>query len=230
MNRFALSIISFILALTATPANALFGDDEARKAILELREQFKSQQEMQMKLYDRVEQLSKEVQVLRGQVDEMSNSMGKDRANAENIYGDITNRLDKMDPKAKAARAAKDREIASSQEFKTCTGYFQKKETDKAIKCFADFGKKYSSTKLYPESLYWLGSSYYINGNLGNAIEVENKLVNSYPKHAKVADALLIVGMAQMDQKKISEAKGTFNKLIKNYPKSSAAKMAQGQL
>lgn len=230
MNRIALPILTIILAITAAPAHALFGDDEARKAILELREQFKSQQEMQMKLYDRVEQLTREVKELRGQVEEMSNSMGKDRANAQNIYGDITNRLDQMDPKAKAARAASDREIASSQEFKTCNGYFQKKETDKAIKCFADFGKKYSGTKLYPDSLYWLGSSYYIKGNLGSAIEVENKLANSYPKHAKAADALLIVGMAQMDQKKTAEAKNTFNSLIKRYPKSSAAKMAKDQL
>lgn len=230
MNRLVLSTLAAVFVLTAAPAHALFGDDEARQAILELREQFKSQQEMQMKLYERVEQLSKEVQELRGQVEEMSNSLGKDRVNAKNLYGDLTNRLDQMDPKARAARAASDREIAANQEFGTCTGYFQKKETDKAIKCFADFGKKYSGTKLYADSLYWLGSGYYIKGNLAKAIETENKMANTYPKHAKAADALLIVGMAQMDQKKTAEAKNTFNSLIKRYPKSSAAKMAKDQL
>ena len=88
---------------------ALFGDDEARKAILELRDQLKSQQEVQMSLYDRLEKLTKEVQTLRGKVEDLTNSVGKEKQNAETIYDDLSNRLNEMDPKAKAAAAASDR-------------------------------------------------------------------------------------------------------------------------
>ena len=55
-------------------------------------------------------------------------------------------------------------------------------------------------------------------------------MVKNFPRHAKVPEALLIIGMAQMDTKKTEEAKQTFNQLIKRFPKSEAAKMAKSQL
>ena len=55
MKRIALVLLSTVLLSVNTSAWALFGDDEARKAILELRDQLKSQQEVQMSLYDRLE-------------------------------------------------------------------------------------------------------------------------------------------------------------------------------
>ena len=60
MKRIALVLLSTVLLSVNTSAWALFGDDEARKAILELRDQLKSQQEVQMSLYDRLEKLTKE--------------------------------------------------------------------------------------------------------------------------------------------------------------------------
>ena len=83
MKRIALVLLSTVLLSVNTSAWALFGDDEARKAILELRDQLKSQQEVQMSLYDRLEKLTKEVQTLRGKVEDLTNSVGKEKQNAE---------------------------------------------------------------------------------------------------------------------------------------------------
>ena len=99
MKRIALVLLSTVLLSVNTSAWALFGDDEARKAILELRDQLKSQQEVQMSLYDRLEKLTKEVQTLRGKVEDLTNSVGKEKQNAETIYDDLSNRLNEMDPK-----------------------------------------------------------------------------------------------------------------------------------
>ena len=120
MKRIALVLLSTVLLSVNTSAWALFGDDEARKAILELRDQLKSQQEVQMSLYDRLEKLTKEVQTLRGKVEDLTNSVGKEKQNAETIYDDLSNRLNEMDPKAKAAAAASDREISAKQRSSSC--------------------------------------------------------------------------------------------------------------
>ena len=93
MKRIALVLLGTVLLSVNTSAWALFGDDEARKAILELRDQLKSQQEVQMSLYDRLEKLTKEVQTLRGKVEDLTNSVGKEKQNAETIYDDLSNRL-----------------------------------------------------------------------------------------------------------------------------------------
>ena len=126
MKRIALVLLGTVLLSVNTSAWALFGDDEARKAILELRDQLKSQQEVQMSLYDRLEKLTKEVQTLRGKVEDLTNSVGKEKQNAETIYDDLSNRLNEMDPKAKAAAAASDREISAKQELDRCLSVFQK--------------------------------------------------------------------------------------------------------
>ena len=204
MKRIALVLLSTVLLSVNTSAWALFGDDEARKAILELRDQLKSQQEVQMSLYDRLEKLTKEVQTLRGKVEDLTNSVGKEKQNAETIYDDLSNRLNEMDPKAKAAAAASDREISAKQELDRCLSVFQKGDANQAIKCFS--------------------------GNFAQTIATEQRLISGYSKHAKVPEAYLLVGMAQMDSKKTAEAKATFNKLIKLYPKSSAAGLAKKQM
>ena len=89
MKRIALVLLGTVLLSVNPSAWALFGDDEARKAILELRDQLKSQQEVQMSLYDRLEKLTKEVQTLRGKVEDLTNSVGKEKQNAETIYDDL---------------------------------------------------------------------------------------------------------------------------------------------
>ena len=225
MKRIALVLLGTVLLSVNTSAWALFGDDEARKAILELRDQLKSQQEVQMSLYDRLEKLTKEVQTLRGKVEDLTNSVGKEKQNAETIYDDLSNRL-----KAKAAAAASDREISAKQELDRCLSVFQKGDANQAIKCFSGMTQKYSKTKVYPDALYWLGSSYYMKGNFAQTIATEQRLISGYSKHAKVPEAYLLVGMAQMDSKKTAEAKATFDKLIKLYPKSSAAGLAKKQM
>ena len=231
MKRIALVLLGTVLLSVNTSAWALFGDDEARKAILELRDQLKSQQEVQMSLYDRLEKLTKEVQTLRGKVEDLTNSVGKEKTKTPRPFMTIFRIvLNEMDPKAKAAAAASDREISAKQELDRCLSVFQKGDANQAIKCFSGMTQKYSKTKVYPDALYWLGSSYYMKGNFAQTIATEQRLISGYSKHAKVPEAYLLVGMAQMDSKKPAEAKATFNKLIKLYPKSSAAGLAKKQM
>lgn len=230
MRRELLACAGLSLLLCSTSANALFGDDEARKAILELRNQLQSQQEVQLNLLNRIDQLTREVQNLRGQVDVLNNSLGQERQNAQSLYGDINSRLEQMDPKAKAQQRAADAEIASEQEFNTCLSSFQKGAADKAISCFNAFGQKFKSSKFYPDSLFWLGSSYYMKGQFARAIDVERQFTTKYPRHAKAPEGMLLLGMAQMDNKQTAEAKKTLNALIKKYPKSDSAAMAKKQL
>ena len=163
-------------------------------------------------------------------MEDLTNSVGKEKQNAETIYDDLSNRLNEMDPKAKAAAAASDREISAKQELDRCLSVFQKGDANQAIKCFSGMTQKYSKTKVYPDALYWIGSSYYMKGNFAQTIATEQRLISGYSKHAKVPEAYLLVGMAQMDSKKTAEAKATFDKLIKLYPKSSAAGLAKKQM
>jgi septal ring factor EnvC (AmiA/AmiB activator) len=102
-----------VFATLANPAHALFGDDEARRAIVELRAQMQTQQETQMRLYERIESLTKEVKNLRGQLDDLKNSYGKQ----QNMVGDLNTKIQEMDPKVQANQAAQDKKIQQRQEL-----------------------------------------------------------------------------------------------------------------
>lgn len=230
MKRIVLCTLSAVLLSTGTSAFALFGDDEARKAILELRDQLAAQQSTQMELYTKIEELSKDLRSIRGEVDNLKNSLGNDKKAAESMIGDLSSRLEEMDPKAKAAKVAADREISAQQEFEKCNAFFKKAQADAAITCFTALAKNYKQTKVYPEALYWLGSSYYLKGNYNKVIEVEKQLLASFSKHDKTPEAYLMLGSAQLSSNKAAEGKATFQKLIKLFPSSNAAKEAKKQL
>ncbi len=214
------------LALAGNQAHALFGDDEARKAIVDLRAQVQSQQAAQMQMLDRLDKLTKEVQMLRGQVEVLNNSYGKQ----QDLYGDLSTKIKDLEPGKKAAQAAQDQNIAAQQAFDEALKQFNKGNYDQAIKGFTAFGQRYGRNKLYPDSLYWLGSSYYGKGQFAKAIETQNRLISSYPRHAKVPEAMLVLGTAQIDAKKPAEGKATLQKLVGQYPKSDAAKVAKSLL
>ena len=215
-----------VFAAFANPAHALFGDDEARRAIVELRAQMQTQQETQMRLYDRIESLTKEVKNLRGQLDDLKNSYGKQ----QNMVGDLNTKIQEMDPKVQANQAAQDKKIQQRQELDNALKLLNQSAYAKAISAFNTFIQKNRGSELYPEAMYWLGSSYYGKGDFKKAIDTESALVKNFPRHAKVPEAMLIIGMAQMDTKKTEEAKQTFQQLIKRFPKSEAAKMAKSQM
>ncbi|MCD8339049.1 MAG: tol-pal system protein YbgF [Burkholderiales bacterium] len=207
-----------------TPAHALFGDNEARNAILQLRQQLKTMQETQTQMFDRLQYLTKEVQTLRGQVDDLTNNYGRQQDQLTDTQGKKQEAAAKVN---KATQVAQDKEILAQQALDESRRYIEKQDYANAIKGLTKFTQTYSTSKLYPEALYWLGTSYYGTKQFGRAIEVENRMISSYPKHAKVPDALLILGLAQEDSGKKTDANATFARLKKQYPKSEAAKLAQ---
>ena len=209
-----------VFATLANPAHALFGDDEARRAIVELRAQMQTQQETQMRLYERIESLTKEVKNLRGQLDGLKNSYGKQ----QNMVGDLNTKIQEMDPKVQANQAAQDKKIQQRQELDNALKLLNQSAYAKAISAFNTFIQKNRGSELYPEAMY------YGKGDFKKAIDTESALVKNFPRHAKVPEAMLIIGMAQMDTKKTEDAKQTFQQLIKRFPKSEAAKMAKSQM
>jgi tol-pal system protein YbgF len=230
MKKTLIPVLVFsALASFSAPSHALFGDDEARKAILELRAQVQSQQDSQVALYDKIESLTAQVQQLRGELDELKNSFGKEQKKSQELLADLSSQNAKEAEAEAKKQAAQDKEILAQQEFNAAYKMFQGGKYDAAIRQFNEFGRKYPSSKLYPESLYWLATSQYAKGQYAQAIANGNKMASAYPKHAKASEALLTVGMAQLDSKKSNDAKATFAKIIKDYPKSAAAKYAKQQ-
>ena len=77
---------------------------------------------------------------------------------------------------------------------------------------------------------YWLGELYLLNSDETTAKKHFSHVVANYPHQAKVADAMLKLGMIATDASDWNEAKRQFNAVIKQYPNSSSARLAQQNL
>ncbi len=121
-QRVALATVALIaLAAAGSAQAALFGDDEARKAILELRASSAAQdkriqerldamnaeltrrletaQRSQLELVNQIEALRQEIARLRGQNDILTNEVAGLQKRNRDLYGDLDTRLKALEPK-----------------------------------------------------------------------------------------------------------------------------------
>jgi tol-pal system protein YbgF len=83
---------------------------------------------------------------------------------------------------------------------------------------FESFLKSYPEHPLTPNATYWLGESYYAQGQYDQAARIFAESYKKYPKGPKVADSLLKMGMSLGGAGKSKEACLTLLQLKKEFP------------
>jgi len=97
-----------------------------------------------------------------------------------------------------------------------------------ARQSFDDLIKYYPTSEEAPRALLYLGDAYDKEGNKAAADSVFQLVPQRYPKAGEApSDALWKRGKLLWDQRKTTEARTVFDRLIKDYPNSSAASLAR---
>lgn len=210
-----------LLALTLTaPAAHAFTDDEARRAILELRtqiQQMKDQnQQARLQLADQMDMLHQEIATLRGRVEELSqqnrNGAAQGQGNAPQQQAPQTG-----DPQQQAA-------------YEAAADQYRNGRYKEAASSFATFVQSYPDSDQVTDAQFYLGSSQYASKDFKNSIQTMQALVKNRPDDARAPDALLVVAADQIELNDMKGAKASLQRIIKDYPKSSAAETAKSRL
>jgi tol-pal system protein YbgF len=101
---------------------------------------------------------------------------------------------------------------------------------DAAIGGFRSMLGKYPQGNYADNAWYWMGESYHVKGDDGNALRAYQSLLQQFPASPKVPDALLKTGVIYQDQNKTGQAREAYQKLLKAYPSSNAASQARSRL
>lgn len=199
-----------VLAALAAPAHA-FSDDEARKAILDLRQQVQQQNEQsqraKLQLADQIQALQQEVAQLRDQLELVSRqqpSANKPGATAG-------------DPQEQAA-------------YDGAIDLFRKGQYKEASESLAAFTALYPASQLAPSAQFYLGSSRYALKDFKGAIEQLNAMVQKAPDNARAPDALLVIAGSQIEMNNRAGAKTTLQRIVRDYPTTPAANTAKSRL
>jgi len=250
-------VVLSLLGLLALPARAaLFDDDEARRAILELRqkvqqmEQANAQQaaenaKQQAQLREQVQamqrstlELNNQLEALRGEIARLRGNdeqMARDLADVQRRQKDITQGVDDRIRKLEPLKVSVDgREFMADPEekrqFEDALVLLRNGDYDKASNAFAGFLRRYPGSGYADSARFWLGNALYGQRQYKDAITSFRSLVSNAPDHPRAPEALLAVANCQLEAKDPKGARATIGELIKTYPKSEAAQAGRERL
>lgn len=245
---FKTSIAAAILAaFSFTPLFAhagLFEDDEARKAILDLRNRLetlsrdintrldnKAEKTGALDLNSQNEQLRQEIQKLRGQIEVLTNELANTQQRQKDFYVDLDNRLRKMEPQ-KTTIDGKEATIQPGEQnvYDAALALFKGGDYRGAAAAFVDFLRRYPQSGYAASAQYWLGNAYYAQRDYRNAINAQQLVVKNYPDSPKVPDAMLNIASCYIELKDKAAAKKMLQNLISTYGDSQAAETAKERL
>ena len=224
LRAFCLSAALFC-ACVSNNAWALFSDDEARKAILDLR---KSLATTQLELQSQIDKLKTENAELRGKVEELE-KQGEDISSSQKTYyQDLDTRLGNFEPRTVTIEGVSGTvQPGEKKAYEDALKAFQTGSLKKAEDGFAAFTAKYPKSPYLPLALYWNGNSKYANKDYAGAISQLQSLIKKYPNHPRVPAAMVTLGNSQLESGNKTAAKKTFAEIIAKYPDTEAAKDAQ---
>lgn len=217
-----------ILILLSQSAWAVFSDDEARKAILDLRKSVASSQSALLDLQNQIDKLKSENAQLRGQIENLQ-KQGDDLSNDQKTYyQDLDARIGRFEPQNVEVEGVTG--VVQAGEiiaYDDALKSFQAGQLKKADGDFTSFINKYPSSPYLPLALYWSGNTKYALKLYNSSIAQLQDLIKRYPGHQRVPAAMLTMANANLESGKKAVSKKLLADLIEKYPDSEAAKEAK---
>ena len=220
--------------LSAAANAGLFEDDEARRAILDLRqrvdrqgEEIQNFQRSLLEQQNQFEALRQETARLRGEKEELTQELRR----AQELSQGVDDRLKKFEPttvKVDGVEFVAD--PAETKAYEEALAVFRKGDFGAASTVFNDFIKRNPKSGYVLPSLFWLGNAQYANRNYTNAISNFNTLLSKAPNHMRAAESMLSVANCQLELKDIKAARKTLGDVVKAYPHTEAAAAASERL
>ena len=221
---------------------ALFEDDEARRAILDLRQRVEAMRlQGEQRQNDENAQLRRSLLDLQNQIEQMRGDVARLTGQNEQLTRTVTEmqqRQTEVDDRLKKNEPSKvsvdGREFSADPkekaDFDAALGIFRAGQFAQAQTSFADFVKRYPQSGYNASALFWLGNAQYATRNYNEAIANFRSMLSLAPDHAKAPEAVLSIANCQIELKDTRAARRTLEDLTKAYPQSEAAQAGRERL
>jgi tol-pal system protein YbgF len=232
------ALLAALLCASLGAQAALFEDDEARRAILDLRQRVEA---MRLQGNDENAQLRRSLLDLQNQIEQMRGDLQRMTGQNEQLTRTITEmqqRQTEVDDKLKKSEPSKvsidGRDFTADPkekaDFDAALGVFRAGQFAQAQTAFAEFVKRYPQSGYNASALFWLGNAQYATRNYNEAIANFRSMLSLAPDHQKAPEAVLSIANSQIELKDTKAARRTLEDLIKAYPQSEAAQAGRERL
>lgn len=255
-SRRALAAACLAVAAALPARAALFEDDEARKAILELRQRFGALEEQHrsrtgelaatnaqlleqltqlrrsmLELNNQIELLRGDVARLRGTEEQLQREMAELQRRQKDLGQTVDERLRKLEPvKVSVDGREFTAEPDERRAYDDAVAQMRGGDFDRAAAALQAFVRRYPGSGYADSARYWLGNALYAKRDYKEAIATFRGFVAAAPEHPRAAEALLAIANSQAEMKDTKAARRTIDELLKTYPKSEAAQAGRERL
>ena len=204
-------------------------------------------------LLDKIQGLQQEIQELRGQLEVQAHTLKLLQEQQLSFYKDLDARLRDTPEKGIATNpAATDLSIGTPQpsapviapvvtaersnpadeqiSYLAAYEFVKNKRFDEGLNAMQTFVTRYPHGGYTANAEYWLGELYMIKANYPEAIAHFNVVLQTFPTSSKSAASLLKVGYALAASGKTAEARVKLQEVVKNYPDTDTARLANTKL
>lgn len=238
------------LALCAPPARAaLFEDDDARKAILDLRQRVdQNSEQLKARLAEQGEQLNQlkrslldlnnQLEAMRGETAKLrglNEQLARDVAEMQRQQKDLQQGVDERVRKFEPQKIALDGKefLAEPEErrlYDEAMATLRKGDFAAAATAFLAFQKRYPKSGYADSVTFWLGNAQYGKREYREAMASFRAYGAAVPDSPRAPEALLSLANCQVELKDGKGARKTLDDLVRLYPKSEAAQAGRDRL
>lgn len=242
------------LVLASTGARAgLFDDEEARKAIIDLRarvaalddqskvrgsdagaaqaallEQVAALRRSLLEINNQLEGLRADVARLRGSDEQLARDLAELQKRQKDVVAVTDERLRKLEP-VKVSIDGRDAVVEQDEKkaYDEAIAFVRSGDFDKAAGALTSFQRRFPASAYGDSARFWHGSALYGKRDYKEAVTTLRSFVSAAPEHPRAAEALLALANSQAEMKDNRGAKKTLDELLKAYPNSEAAVAAK---
>ncbi len=223
----------------------LLEDDEARRAILDLRQKLEASNNSIKALDEQNAQLRRALLDLQGQIDGVKADQSKGRGQFEQLARDLSELqqrhkdvqvgLDERLRRFEPIKATVDgREVMVDQtekrDYEQALDVFRKGDFGAARNVLMGFVQRYGQSAYLPSALFWLGNAEYATKDYKESMAHFRQLLALAPTHPRAAEAMLAVSNVQQELKDAKGARKTLEDLLLTYPGTETAATAKDRL
>jgi len=215
--------------------------------LMSLSRKLDSRNRAQVNIQRQLDLLQTEVNELRGVTELHTHQLGQVVERQRELYQEIDKRINEvLETTSKSAIVAKTSSTTVNSSLDTATysdnlteneAYdralnlvLKDKRYKQAIQEFQKFNKSFPKSGYAPNAHYWLGQLLFNQGELAKASQEFLVVVNNHKDSTKRPDALLKLAMVAQKQEDTKTAIASYQQLLKEYPESTAAKLAKPRL
>jgi tol-pal system protein YbgF len=254
LGRLRSVAVAAMLAIAGAGAHAqLFPDNEARKAIVDLRERVNQNEEQTrarlaellakqtqnadqlrgalLDLNGQLESLRSEIARLRGQQEQLTRELSDVQRRQKDIAQGVDERMRRFEPQTVSVDGKEfQADIEEKRQYDDAIALLRNGDFAGASAALSTFARRYPASGYADSARFWLGNALYGKRDYPEAIKAFRSFLATAPNHPRAPEAMLAVANCQVETKDTRAAKLTLAELLKTYPASEAAQAGKERL